>query len=275
MKISNYLGLSLLALLQTIPAAGMAADIARDVRIGETTPYSGNGGFFEIGAGAEVFSNPIKGEDDGLGLQIFLAGRYQWQGLFIESIHGSSSDISLGYNAWNTEHWSLDLLGTSFNGEIIHDDNEELKGLDDRNGDFLLGGRATGYFENYILQLQLVDGVTNVHDGVIASIETGRSWQVRNWNYHTVLGWRYHESQVVDYYLGVSPKEALATSLPEYTAGAGSIVTAELGVTYPMSEHILFRGTASLAHLTKALNDSPIIRDENSGSLSVSFSYVF
>ncbi|MEE9423909.1 MAG: MipA/OmpV family protein [Methylococcales bacterium] len=275
MKTSNYLKLSLLALLSIFSSAVMAADIARDIRIGETTPYSSDNNFFEIGGGVGLLAEPVKGEDDGFGIKIFIAGRYQWHGIFIESIDASSMDLIVGYNAWNTQRWSLDLIGTSLNNEVISDDNDELKGLNDRDGDFLLGARATGYYGNYIIQLQLLDGVSNVHDGVVTSIEAGRSWQVRNWNYHAILGWRHHQKQVVNYYLGVSQEEAQATSLPEYQAGAGSLLTAEIGATYPISEHWVFRGTASLLHLTSNLSKSPIIRDKNSGSLYTTLSYVF
>lgn len=271
----NYLAILLLSFFPIIPLAVTAADIARDVRTGETAPQSSDGGYFEIGGGLGVFTSPIKGEDDGIGVQLFLAGQYQWRGFFIESIDGSSTDLSVGYNALNTQHWSFDVIGSSLNNDIVGSDNNELKGLSERNGDFLLGVRATGYFNNHILQLQLLDGVTNAHDGVIATIEAGRSWQVRNWNYHALLGWRYHEKQVVDYYLGISPEEAIATSLPEYNARAGSFLTTEIGATYPMSEHWVFRGTAAAVHLTDNLSASPIISNKNSGGLFATFSYVF
>ncbi len=254
----------------------MAADIARDVRTGETAPYSSDGGFFEIGGGLGVFTQPVTGEEEGLGVMIFLSGRYQWHGIFVESIDGSSTDLSFGYNAWNTHHWSLDVIASSLNSDIVgSDDNKKLKGLSERKGDLMVGARATGYYGNYILQLQLLNDVDNVHDGMVASIEGGRSWQVRNWNYHAVLGWRYNEKEVADYYLGISPKEARVTSLPEYEAGAGSLLTAEIGATYPISEHWVFRGTAGFKHLTDNLSKSPIIRNENSGSLFATFSYVF
>jgi outer membrane scaffolding protein for murein synthesis (MipA/OmpV family) len=275
MRNSNYIGLFALAVLQFSVPVVVAADIARDVRIGEKIPNSSDGGFFEIGAGLSLFDTPVRGEADGVGIEIVLGGRYQWHGLFFESIQDSSIFSSLGYNAWNNDQWSLDIIGSSVNGDIISGDNEELKGLTERDGDFLVGGRATGYFGQSIIQALLLKDASDRHDGIVASVEGGHSWQVRNWNYHTLLGLRYNSKEVVNYYLGINPEEASATSLPAYKAGAGAVLTAEIGATYPMSEHWVFRGTASVEHLTKNLNDSPIIKQENWPTLSATFSYVF
>jgi outer membrane scaffolding protein for murein synthesis (MipA/OmpV family) len=276
MRNSNYLGLFALAVLQFSTPVVIAADIARDVRIAEKTPDFSDGGFFEIGAGLEWSDTPVRGEDDDVGIEIVLGGRYQWRGLFFESIYDASSILSLGYNAWNNDQWSLDIIGSTVNGGgHISDDNEELKGLTEKDLDFLVGGRATGYFGQSIVQFLLLSDVSDRHDGMIASVEGGRSWQVRNWNYHTLLGLRYNSKEVSNYYLGITPEEASATSLPAYKAGAGAILTAEIGATYPMSDHWVFRGTASVEHLTKNLNDSPIIKQENWPSLSATFSYVF
>ena len=276
MNLSNHLKLFLLALMPIISTVTRAADIARDVRVGEAAPDLNNGGFFEIGAGVGLLASPVVGsDDDGATIKLFLAGSYQWRGLFVESIDGSSSNISFGYNAWNTPLWSFDAIASVLNNDIFVSDSKELKGLENRQGDFLIGARATGYFGDYILQLKLLDGVTHRHDGEFVGLEGGYSWQRRNWNYHTVLGWQYGAKELVNYYLGVSPEEALASTVSEYQAGAGSLFTAEIGATYPISEHWVFRGTARVEHLTENLSNSPIIGRKNHGFIFATFSYVF
>lgn len=252
----------------------MAADIAREVRVAESSPEPSDGGFLEAGAGLVYRDAWVKGEDDGLGLAILLGGRYQWNGIFVEAIEGSSSLISVGYNAWNNDTWSLDVLGSNLNDLFVSDDNDELKSLEERDADFLVGARATGYFGDYLLQLQLQSDVSSTHDGVIASIQGGRSWQYRNWNFHSLAGLRYHSKEVVDYYLGVTPAEATAT-LPEFQADAGSVLTAEIGATYPISEKWVFRATAGYEHLTGGIDESPIIEGENPTRFKTTFSYVF
>ncbi len=274
MTASKYLRWIALITLLTTFASVFAADIARDVRIGDNAPESRNGGFLEIGGGLFVESNPVRGEEDMAGIGVMISGRYRWNGLFIETIQHSSNALSLGYNAWNNENWSVDIIGTSINTEIITDDNKALEGLDKRKSDFLFGGRATGYFGNYVAQLQVVEDASDAHGGVITSLEGGRNWQVRNWNYHALLGIRYHSRKVVDYYLGIRPEEASAT-LPEYSADAGALFTTEIGVTYPLSEHWLFRGTAQYEYLSDALNQSPIINSNHYSTLSTTFNYVF
>lgn len=274
MKKIIYFGIAALISSYVPVSSVSAADIAREVRVAESSPEPSDGGFFEAGAGFVYGDAWLKGEDDGLGLAILLGGRYQWNGLFVEAIEGSSSLISVGYNAWNNDNWSLDVLGSNLNDLFVSDDNEELESLKDRDADFLLGARATGYFGDYLLQLQLQGDVSSTHDGVIASIEGGRSWQYRNWNFHTLAGLRYHSKEVVDVYVGVTPAEATAT-LPEFKAGSGSILSAEIGATYPISEHWVFRATAGYQHLTEGISESPIIDGENFTKLKATFSYVF
>ncbi len=257
------------------------ADIASDVRSSETSPSSTEGGFFELGVGFFAFDNPVRGGDNGIEIKLYLGGRYQWNGLFIEATEVSSSNLNLGYNAWNSEHWSFDLIGSQLNENIIDEDNHELKKFRGNNDelstqglDFLLGFRATGYYENNIIQLFLGQDISNTHDGMIGQIEAGRSWQIRNWNIHTLLGYRYHSEEVINYYLGVKPEQATAT-IPEYNADAGSIVTLEFGVTYPLAKHWVFRGTLQNEIFSDALNESPLLDNTSWSNFSTSLTYIF
>lgn len=274
MKISIYLQLVILAVLQLVSTAVWAADIARDVRISGSSPYSEDGGFFEIGSSQAFKTRPIIGEDDSFTINLFLSGRYQKNGFFIEAIEDSFTFLSLGYNVWNNDVWSVDLIGSSLNSDFIDNGSEELDGIEEKGADFLIGGRATGYFGNNIIQMNLLGDVSSTHDGIIASVEGGRSWQVRNWNYHALLGIRYNSKKVANYYFGVLPQEASST-IPAFTAKAGSIITADIGVTYPISEHWVFRSSAQLEYLTENLRDSPIVDGNYGTRFSTTFSYVF
>lgn len=274
MKPSCCIRITTLVILLMSSISVLAADIARDVRVGGVAASSRNGGFLEAGIGLFSSKDPVRGEEDEQGIGVLLSGRYQWHGLFIETIEHSVNTLSLGYNLWNNNHWSLDIIGTSINSEIITDDNKALEGLRKRKSDFLFGGRASGYYGNYVFQLQAVEDASGAHGGIITSLEGGRHWQKRNWNFHTLLGIQHHSQQVVNYYLGIRPDEASAT-LPEYHTGSGSFFTAEIGVTYPISEHWVFRSTAHYAQLSDNLNRSPIISSKHFNHLSTTLSYVF
>lgn len=269
----NRIIVTLLLAMSLLPSL-LCADISRDVRSAETGPINSDGGFVELGVGLGVSDSPIVGDDNGLYAGITLGGRYQWRGLFIELAEISSTTLSLGYNAWNSDHWSLDILGSNFTNQIIDEDNTELEGLRERESDFLLGSRATGYYGNYIVQLQVGKDIGETHDGTIAQIEAGRSWQLRNWNLHTLFGYRYHSKEVVNYYLGIAEDESSAI-LPTYRGKVGAYYSAEVGLTYPLTEHWIFRGTAHYLYLDDELSNSPIITNKHSSEMFASFSYVF
>jgi len=78
----------------------------------KTNPRDGS--YFEVGVGQMYNSDPFiydKGGDSGLAL--FVNGRYQKNGFFIEFPHGTQKQqgtkLSFGYNFLNTKHWSYDL----------------------------------------------------------------------------------------------------------------------------------------------------------------------
>ncbi len=128
MKRRLYLTLVTTLLLQPV----FAADIATDVRSGNGAPDNSNGGYFEIGVEAGYANDPkVADDDEGWGGSLSLAGGYRYKGLFIEASQGTFDGLNLGYNLWNNQHWSVDLLAASLNGDI---DTENADRIDSNLG---------------------------------------------------------------------------------------------------------------------------------------------
>lgn len=263
-----------------------AADIATDVRSGNSGPDTSNGGYFEIGVSASYVNSPrIRDDDDeGFELGLELGGGYRYKGFFIEASQGTFDGLNLGYNLWNNQHWSVDVLAASVNGDIDTDNADRIDSslteaqrdseLIDRDTFYSGAGlRLTGYYNDYILQYRLV---TDTHggNGVTSTARLGKSWQVKNWNFHGVFSAQYASATTNRYWYGIGATEA-TTRFPEYDPGASVEFNAEIGVTYPLGKDWVFRSFARFGSLSDEVKKSPLADDDHAVLFVTSISYVF
>lgn len=268
---TDVLKLLLLATaLQLVSSTTTAAtDIGRDIR-GEATLE--DGGYLELSLGTVTYDSALIGARNKDIVSFFINGRYQWNGMFIEAFSEGRIGTNLGYNFWNPGDWSLDAILSRKGQAFDFVKSDELKGLQasDRGADYLPGVRATRYIDDYSLQLTAL-GKSNRH---YLSTFVGRHWQTRNWNLHTLLGAEYNSAAIVDRYYGVNEGEA-SELFSAYSAGAGTTLSMEVGVTYPISEDWVFRSTAKYLKLPDSVADSPITDQDSESMLSVNLSYIF
>ncbi|NRA60202.1 MAG: MipA/OmpV family protein [Psychrobium sp.] len=270
------------AVLATLSTSAFAEDISYSLR-NSSSNINQDGGYLELGIGAE-FSNTAHltdTKDWSASGHLVLNGRYQWKGLFIEAYGASQDPLTIGYNAINYKNWSFDIVSgpknTGVSGDLDDRFSGRFSGLDERKLDFMVGGRLTGYYDGAIVQFRVQKDVTNKHGGINATALYGKSWQLKNWNVHGLVGLAYNSKDVNDYYLGVNSQEAARTNFSEYKGKDSVIFTSEIGVTYPVSESWVFRATAKYAHKPKAIDNSPLWAktQNNEVSLISSITYVF
>jgi outer membrane protein len=259
-----------------ISTATLSADIAHSIR-NNTEEKTTTENYLELGLGVAVGRGPSLTDDDNSWAAAYwiINGSYNWKGLFIEKYGESNDPLLLGYNAYESENWSLDLVvGPRFGG--LHF-NDRFDALDDRNSSTMFGGRLTGYIGKNVLQFSLKHDISGNSHGTIASALVGRNWQIRNWNFHSLLGLQVSDSRITDYYRGVSVEEAQRSEFTAYDAGSSVSVNAEVGVTYPISEDWVFRSTVRARTIDDSMMDSPLYLTprNNAVGLSTSLSYVF
>ena len=235
--------------------------------------------YFELGLGFAFGTAPSLTDDDDdddfLEVSLLLNGSYSWNGLFIENYSESSDDLLLGYHAYESENWSFDfVVGPNY---CCSKSDDKFKELDERNPSLMFGGRLIGYIGDNVVQLSLKHDIGGNSHGTSASALVGRNWQVRNWNFHGLVGLDFSDSRLNDYYLGVNEDEALRSPFTEYSPGASFNFTTEVGVTYPITEDWVFRSTARFSTVSDAAMNSPLFETTRSTamSLSTSISYVF
>ncbi len=280
-KISFILAASLMA------GTTFAGDIAKDIREGGGSDHS-NSNYFELGVdylyGTDVW---VGSDDDDCEVKceggeggLIVSGAYYFKGAFIELENASFDGLSLGFNFLNTEHWSLDILGSSASGFLNEDpapqtEAEKDQALLDRDTFYNGAGiRATAYWDDFIFQYRLV---SDIHDsnGVTSSARLGKNWQAKNWNFHAILGTDYFSNKTSQYLIGVTKEEA-TDRFTQYSPPRGGVMfSAEVGATYPLSEHFVWRSFFRHVELPDRAKESPLIEDNRASAFSTSINYVF
>jgi len=253
--------------LLNVSGTSIAGDIAREIQLGD----SDNGGFAELGIVFQTARLPLLGftdqEPEGSrdtlnSLNIGIQGRLAFKGFFAEVIEDSFSDITLGYSVKNTDSYSLDFIASSSFNDIERNGYSGYESIEDREGDISLGFRSSFYNGDDIFQYELVSDAAGSHGGVMASVQYGRQYQLRNWNLHTLLGVRYFSEKVVDHYFGVTAAESTET-LPEYSAKQGLMPTVLFGATLPLNEKWVFRAHSEYSYLPDSVSNSPLAQGDD------------
>ncbi len=261
-------------------AAGISSVFASD---------NNDGGQLSVGVGVAHKESPLS--DDYDGAKLFLSGRYQWQGFFVELSTGPTSDKALpaiGYNFYNTEHWGFDLINTIPDGDITFRSRSEEEGARTRFRDRTVGAglRALGSWGNTSLQAMALPYYNEdfQSDSLIhyASFWLDQRWQFNKWNLNGLLGAKYRSTGLMNYKWGINASDG-DTFLPDYKATSGIDYTLELDLSYPLSKNIVFLSYVRGTEFSKSMMESPITksvrefngRPKREFELGLSISYVF
>lgn len=284
---SLFLYLSLAVM--TFSATCFASDISQNVR-SASQQVSSSEDYLEIGIIHMVRDEPTFRSKNGsyTNTTLIINGSYSWNNLFIESYSESGHGLVVGYNAFYNDQWSFDFMATTGWGEFYFESDGRYVDEDK----LMVGARLSGYVGKNIVQFAVNQDATGEHNGTTASALIGRSWQLRNWNFHGIVGAEYSSAKLNDYYIGVSAEragelndyysrvsaeQAEVPHFDAYEPGDSISFSTEFGVTYPISEDWVFRATARAVTIPDEIRDSPYYTDKKSvlTSLRTSISYVF
>jgi len=267
-------------------SASFANDISHSIR-SDTEQTGSTENYFELGLMYVVGSSPSFGEENNWAdLGLIINGSYNWNGLFVENYSESGHGLVVGYNAIDNDNWSLDLTVTTEMFQSNYENTGRYPGLNnqDYSEPLTVGGRLTGYLGNNILQFTVNQDATGDHNGTTVAALIGRNWQVRNWNFHGIVGVEYASAKLNDFYVGVSDARAASSRFnfldegaSSYEAGDSVSFSTEFGVTYPITQDWVFRATGRVVTISDEITDSPyyVNKDSVATSLRTSLSYVF
>lgn len=243
-------------------------------------------GFLKIGYGYKHEVSPYFEEVEKLSL--YVNGRYQWHGFFVEAYYGTNErqeGLTVGYNFYNTKQWNFDVVNIQahdgVNIEIYDTDKTLIKNLDHTE---MLALRATGNFGQTTLQLLAAPYSFNDDndEAFYASAWLGRTWYLKNWELNGSIGIKYSSEELLDYYYEISDVEA-TEHFQAYNPSSGIDVTGQFIVSYPIAENWLFESYFRYTNYSSSINDNPVMqfaskasgRDEDTTEMGLLVSYVF
>ena len=270
--------LSLVAILfVAFSSFAYASDIARTLRTNTQDSHDPDN-FIEIGLGAGAFVGSSLTDADGTfaGPSLNLSASYNWNGFFIDVLAETAEPIVIGYNAYNSDNWSFDLVLGTTDGGVSEDTDDRFIGITKRQSSTMLGARITGFFGKNILQVSLKHDARGRSKGSVASALLGRNWQYRNWNFHGLVGLYLSDTKFNDYYYGVTKEESAVTGIATYSGKTVITFNSSMGVTYPISENWIYRSTIGFGS-NFGQNDSSLYEKKRNFHIGInsSISYVF
>lgn len=258
--------LSLFSLLVTTSFLANSVDNIRD------------GAYLDIGIGLDVESDPfIFDDENGTGFAIYVNGRYQKYGFFVELPLGTSKQqstiLSLGYNFLNTQHWSYDLRLAMNHRDLDHILPVSNR-ISRRVSHSKLGLRILGDFDNTHIKLILAGASGDQDGGLYTSAWVSKDYQYYNWIFYGSFGIEYRNEDVVDYFYGTYAITE-TEGLPYYQGESGFEYITQVGFDYPVDENWLLEGFVRTTLLPSGISDSPLVDGSTIFESALVIKYVF
>jgi len=204
-----------------------------------------------------------------------IEGRLQYDRVFLELTRESLDTYALGYSVYENEHSSFELLAAKLFDSVRRGNFEQFWNIKDRKGDFNAGFRYSRYFENTVLQSELVRDISRAHSGYIGTVQLGQQRQFGNWGMHGLVGVRYFSADVLDHYFGLPQEQAGAIGSGDpYSAGSGFIRTVQIGASYPLSEKFVFNLGVEYDQFPDAIKKSPLAQGGSRSDVRIGISYI-
>lgn len=229
-----------------------------------------DGGFLELGVGLEYSDGEtmIREGFEGLEVDTQLNASLQLSGLFYEYYSDSGRNGVFGLNFLNTDYVGMDvIIGKEHDSFAKDKDDELLLPINIRKADWSVGFRSAVYLGPLVIQGQIREEFTGLHEGFTASLQTGARLQIKNLNLHGIVGASYQSEEVMEYYYGVTAAEA-NSDFAEYRPGEDLTYHGEVGASYPINEDWIIRGQMNYTQYSQSIIDSPFWSGDNREHLS-------
>ena len=188
----------------------------------------------------------------------------------------------LGWHAWDTDQWQLDLYTHYFIGGYndhtffsdtgeVRDEDDPLKGMERKNA-FEAGAELTRKTDWGRWSVDINHDIDGVHNGGGARLGWSKTWQEGNWQLEPWAKLNWYSAEKSDYYFGVTEAEAL-DDRPAYRLSDTTSMSAGAAVRYTAWKQHHFSFNLGYTHFNDAINDSPIVVDNDVFNTSISYRY--
>jgi outer membrane protein len=236
---------------------------------------------FSLSVGLGSRTNPVLGQDD---VALYLVPKFSYYGerFFVDSydigytlIDQPSHQvnallISPGFEQSYFTDWTLTNVGI---GDIDDPLQNRIR-LHDRDLAGLSGVEYTYTHSNFTWQTQLLQDVSNVHQGQKARTAITLPWKKGRSHWELSFGGTWQSHKLIDYYYGVRADEVIDQRLV-YRAPANSSLFVLGQWETRLSKHWGLRAVTSYRWLGTGITDSPLVDEQGSTTAFVAGVYHF
>jgi outer membrane protein len=216
-------------------------------------PPAEEGPIWSVGAGAVFAPRPYEGMDAEVFPIPVVGVRYRnfyWDG------------IRAGFRFSPAEHLGLDLFAAARFDGYEEDDSDAVRGMAERRLSADLGFRVSGEWERVETGLSLRTDVLDRSDGQEVEADVSFPMEAGSWRITPGLAVSWLSDDLVDYYYGVRPGEALPDR-PGYEGEDTLNLSAEVAFLRPFADgRWLFLAGAEAVWFGSEIRDSPIVDDD-------------
>jgi MipA family protein len=184
--------------------------------------------------------------------------------------HGSSAGIHL----FNNETFSLDAVLSYRFDRLEADVDEFFHTVEDREQTLESGfaGSVRGDWGKFTLSA--LGDTMDRHNGYAVDMTYRYEWQADQWTVSPFASLIYHDSDLNNYYYGVSQSEA-RDDLPGYSADDALFLRAGLNTSYAWSKRMRVFANVSVDQLDNSVRDSPLVDEDYVAQAMVGLAYAF
>jgi MipA family protein len=154
------------------------------------------------------------------------------------------------------------------------DDSDYFEGMDELDTPYSVGLEYETNFAGWTAELEFEQDVSGEHDGQAVELALGYPWMAVGFEFHPTLSATWLSEKTVDYFYGVSAKEA-KSDRPAYSPGASYEIGAELMILRPLFGNFTAVGIVEISAFGKDITDSPLVDEdyEIEGGLGIMYTF--
>jgi outer membrane scaffolding protein for murein synthesis (MipA/OmpV family) len=194
---------------------------------------------------------------------------YYYEGKWLFA-HGSSAGIHLVEN----DNFRLDAVLSYRFDRLEADVDEFFYTVEDREQTVESGLAGSVFGDWGELTLSALGDTMDRHNGYAIDLTYRYKWHSGKWSFSPFASIIYHDSDLTNYYYGVSAEES-REDLPEYTADEAIFLRAGINASYSWSKRMRTFVNVSVDQLDDTVRDSPLVDEDFIPQAMVGFAYAF
>jgi outer membrane protein len=194
---------------------------------------------------------------------------YYYEGKYLFS-HGTS----MGLHLWDSERFSVDLLGRYRFDRIEDSDDPFFEGINERRQSIDAGLSFDWRNSWGELSGSVLHDALDRHGGTEAELSYRYPWRINRWLIAPVISFVHQDSTLTNYYYGVSTDEA-RPGRPAYESDSASFVRLGLGTTYQLNKRFRIFANVAIENVDDTVQDSPLVDEDLLASAYVGIGYNF